>query len=139
MSANVLFSGPPFANDAVAAAFAAFPDAARPGLMRLRAMIFDTAAGMPQVGPLTETLKWGQPSYAPAKRGIGSPLRLGAPKTGGAAIYAHCNTTIIGDFRAFEPGAFTFEGNRGVHLDPAVPPPAPLRLLIAAALTYHLD
>lgn len=126
---------PPFFNDKVAAAFAAFPDELRPGLLRLRALIHEIAEETPGVGPLEETLKWGQPSYA-AKSG--TPIRLGLPKTGGFALYVHCQTTVLSDFQSLFPETLTLEGNRGVHLTPDSPlPEDPLRALIKSALTYH--
>ena len=47
----------------VAAAFAAFPEHVRARLLEARDLIFATAASMEGVGPLKETLKWGEPAY----------------------------------------------------------------------------
>lgn len=52
-----------FADPAVAAVFAAYPAGMRKRLLALRALVLDVAAKTEGVGPLTETLKWGQPSY----------------------------------------------------------------------------
>lgn len=123
----------------VAAAFEAFPDAAKPGLMRLRALIFDCAADLPQVGEVKEDLRWGQPAYLPATPRIGSTLRLGVPKSGGFAIYAHCGTSIIRDFAGAFPGMDRIEGNRAVQFDTVDQiDPARHGQLIIHALTYHL-
>ena len=73
---------PPFQEPQVQAAFEAFPDAARETLLALRALIFDTAASMPEAGRLQETLKWGQPSYLTPQTRAGSTLRLGVAKSG---------------------------------------------------------
>ncbi len=67
------------------------PDVRR-GLMRLRDLIFEVAAGLDDVDPISEELRWGQPSYLTK---TGSTLRLGASKQGGFALFAHCQTTII--------------------------------------------
>ena len=48
-----------FGSDKVAAAFAAFPDEVRPALLRLRDLIFEVAAGTPEVPSVTEDLRWG--------------------------------------------------------------------------------
>ena len=48
---------------AVAAVFGAYPAAIQSKLRRLRRIILDTAAKMDGVGPVEETLKWGQPAY----------------------------------------------------------------------------
>lgn len=52
-----------FVDPAVAAVFEAYPVRLRERLMTVRELIFDVAARTGGVGPLTETLKWGQPSY----------------------------------------------------------------------------
>lgn len=126
---------PPFATSDVATAFAAFPEAERAALLSLRGLIFETAAEL-GLAPPQESLKWGQPSYA--SKG-GTPLRLGLPKTGGIALYAHCQTTVIAEFAALHGAEFEIEGNRAVHLtaEQASDQNTALRQLITAALTYH--
>ncbi|MEP5760732.1 MAG: DUF1801 domain-containing protein [Litoreibacter sp.] len=128
-----------FHSSAVADKFETFPEDARVGLLTLRELIFDVAAAHPEVGPIEETLKWGQPSYLTPKTKSGSTIRLGAPKTGGFGIYTHCQTTIMSDFQHLFPSDFSYEGNRAVHFAPdAIVDKDKLRLLIASALTYHL-
>ena len=56
----------------VAAAFAAYPPKTKARLKRLRRLILDVAAATQGVGPLEETLRWGQPSYLTAQSGSGS-------------------------------------------------------------------
>lgn len=130
---------PPFENPAVAAAYKSFPAPQREGLLTLRRLIFETAAETPGVGTLEETLKWGQPAYLTPTTRSGSTIRLGLPKQGGFALYAHCQTTIIPDFRNLFPDAFHYEGNRAVHFKVGTSLPLdPLRLLVRSALTYHL-
>ncbi|KAJ55242.1 hypothetical protein ACMU_15925 [Actibacterium mucosum KCTC 23349] len=112
---------------------------AQAGLDQLRALILSTAAEMPEVGAIEETTKWGQPSFAPTRPRTGTPLRLGQPKEGGFAIYAHCATSVISDFQALFPDEFRYDGNRAVLFDtPGDIQPDKLRLLITAALRYHL-
>ncbi len=122
----------PFDKPAVEAAFASFPKPEREALLTLRQLILDTAK---TIGPVEESLKWGQPAHRTPK---GSTLRLGLPKSGGYAIYAHCQTTIISDFRSLFPGDFRYEGNRGVLFATGdTPDREKLCLLIRSALTYH--
>mgnify|MGYP000592624135 CR=1 FL=1 len=53
-------------------------------------------------------LRWGQPAYLAPK---GSTLRVGIPKSGGAfALFAHCQTTLIADFREATGGVPTVGG-----------------------------
>lgn len=130
---------PPFSDPDVEATFASFPAPARRGLMTLRRLIFETAKEIPQVGRLEETLKWGQPAYLTPETGSGSTIRLGLPKQGGFALYTHCRTTLVPDFRSLFPDDFTYEGNRAVLFqDGEAPDRDKLRLLIRSALTYHL-
>ncbi|WP_417260061.1 DUF1801 domain-containing protein [Celeribacter sp.] len=123
---------PPFASPDIARVFEALPPATRTTLLTLREMIYAEAERLGV--PVTESLKWGQPSYATPK---GTPLRLGVPKTGGAAIFAHCQSRVIPDLREIAPD-LSYDGTRAVHLDPkAAIPTAPLRVMIRRALTYR--
>ena len=130
---------PAIKNPDVEAKFASFPEPARSGLLTLRNLIFETAEGMPNVGALQETLKWGQPAYLTPETKSGSTIRLGLPKQGGFAIYTHCQTTLISDFRSIFPDDFDYEGNRAIHFrDRPTLPIDKVRMLISSALTYHL-
>ncbi len=130
---------PPFADPQVAQAFNAFPANARRGLLTLRRLIFDVAHRTDGVGPLTETLKWGQPAYLTAQSKSGTTIRLGLPKQGGFALYTHCQTRLMSDFQTLFPDDFHYEGNRAIHFDPEAELPLDkLELLIRRALTYHL-
>lgn len=128
----------PFSNDAVQAAFEAVPSGDRDGLLALRELIFEVAANLEDVPSVTEDLRWGQPAYLTPAR-TGSTIRLGQPKAGGFAIYAHCQTTIISDFAEAYPAWDRFDGNRAVLFDD-VTQIDPIRhgALIKSALTYHL-
>ncbi|PID35500.1 MAG: hypothetical protein CR993_09735 [Rhodobacterales bacterium] len=130
---------PPFATPDVERAFAAFAPDLRDGLLTLRSLIFDVARRTEGVGPLQETLKWGQPAYLTPATKSGSTLRLGAPKQGGFALYTHCQTTLLSDFQTVFPDDFTYEGNRAIQFNPGDALPLDkLELLIKSALTYHL-
>lgn len=127
-----------FEDPDVERAFAAFPAAERQGLLALRRLIFEVAASTAGVGPLQEALKWGQPAYLTPKTKSGSTIRLGLPKSGGFALYTHCQTSLISDFQAIFPDDFAYEGNRAVHFrDSAGLETDKIALLIRNALTYH--
>lgn len=130
---------PPIENPDVAVAFAGYPEPERRGLLALRSLIFEIAAETPGVGALEETLKWGQPAYLTPETKSGSTIRLGMPKQGGFAIYTHCQTTILSEFREMFPDGFEFEGNRAVLFSvDEVPDLERLRPLVLRALTYRL-
>jgi hypothetical protein len=124
----------------VRAAFDGFPPAARTRLLELRALIFEIAAATPGVGPLNETLKWGEPAYLTEASKSGSTIRLGVTRSDPprCAIYLNCKTTLVAEYRAALAETFEFEGNRAVLLDPGAPlPRAALAQAVAMALTYH--
>ncbi len=132
-------AAPPMPPD-VARAFDGFPAGARAASMDLRDLIFETAGETAAVGAIVETLKWGQPSYLPAESRSGTTVRLGVPKDGGLALYVHCQTTLVADFRSSFPTGLRYEGTRAIRIDPADPPDRELvRRFVRAALTYHLD
>ena len=131
---------PEFQSPEVASVFAAYPPALREGLLRLRALIFETAQATEGVGTLEETLKWGQPSYlTPSKSGTTIRIDAVKPEPGRYALYVHCQTDLVTAFREMYGDALTCEGNRAVLFDEgdALPEDA-LRHCIAMALTYHL-
>jgi hypothetical protein len=126
----------------IADVFAAYPPAVRRKLMAVRRLIFATAAATEGVGPLTETLKWGEPAYLTEASKSGSTIRLGwkpkAPER--YALHVHCQTTLVDSYRTLFADELAFEGNRAVVLQVADPvPEAPLARCIAMALTYHRD
>ena len=128
----------PYQNESMAPVFGAFEPEVRVALEGLREMIFDVATGLTEVTGVEESLKWGQPSYAPKPK-TGTPIRLGTTKSGQVAVFTHCQTTVMSDFRALAPPEMKFDGNRAVHLSPDMPIPlAQITPLIRAALTYRL-
>jgi hypothetical protein len=134
-------SAPPPAVPAyVAAAFSAFPKRVRARLLEARNLIFKTAAEIEGVGPLTETLKWGEPAYLTEATGSGSTIRLGWLRSSerNCAVFFNCRTTLIDDFRNEFPDIFAYEKNRAILLDAGKPlPEVPLSTCLAMALTYH--
>jgi len=111
----------------------------RDRLLSLRATVYDVAQATEGVGPLTETLKWGQISYLnPA----GTTLRIDtAPgKDPRLALYVHCQTSIVETLRSEYDGMLDFEGSRAIILPSGKGdvPDEILRSCIRLALTYRL-
>ncbi len=131
-----------FQESAVAAVFAAYPGEIGARLLSLRGLLFDVASGIPEVGGLRETLKWGEPSYLPMRSRVGTTVRIGRPAASHDryGLYVHCRTTLIPTFRDQHADRFVYDGNRGVlfGVDDTLPV-AEIRELVAAALTYHRD
>ncbi|NVK36059.1 MAG: DUF1801 domain-containing protein [Rhodobacteraceae bacterium] len=118
--------------------FDAYSDDVRPGLLALRSLIFDIAGKIPTTGGVSESLKWGQPSYLSVTPKLGTPVRLGLSKSGRIGLFVHCQTTLVDEFKSLFPDAFEYDGTRGVHLRSTQEIQAEkLSLLISSALTYH--
>jgi hypothetical protein len=128
-----------FTDKAVAAVFEGYPRALHGKLMALRDLIFKVAADTEGVGPLTETLKWGQPSYLTMKSGSGSTVRIDRLKSAdGYAIYFHCQSGLVDQFRRIYPDTFRYEGKRAILFDRSERMPTrALVHCIALALTHH--
>ena len=88
-----------------------------------------------------ESLKWGEPAYRPAKSRTGTTIRMDALKGSddGHALYFHCQTTLLAQFRTLYADVLHFEGNRAILLRTTDPlPREALTHCIALALGYHL-
>jgi hypothetical protein len=158
-------SGYPFQGNNVARVYESYPLAIRKHALSLRALIFDVAKQVPDVGRIEETLKWGEPAYiahaahatdakasrlgasgplfgARTERVIGSAVRVGWKKSdpNRYRLLFHCQTTLVDSFREQFPNVFTFEGNRAIvfGVDDKIPERATSQC-IAASLTYRLD
>ena len=121
------------------AVFKAYPPDLRTRLMALRELVFDTADRTAGVGRLTETLKWGQPSYLTEETGSGTTVRIDRLKTGGGyAAYFHCQSGLIEQFRELYPDTFKYQGKRTILFESGDRVPAKqLRHCLALALTHH--
>jgi len=126
-------------NQQVEAKFAGYLPDVRERLLLLRAMIFEIAEAE-GVGPLTETLKWGQPSYLTEATNSGSTIRIDATKVPGqVAVYFICHTNLVEQFRGLFPEGLKYEGNRAIlfDADDEINLPSLARCL-TLALTYKL-
>lgn len=124
----------------VAKIIAAYPPAARKKIQAVRKLILQAAAATDGVGPLTETLKWGEPAYLTEASKSGTTIRVAwkASKPEQFGIYVNCQTTLIGTFRRLYADDLGFEGNRAIVLK--ISDQLPLTILrdcIGKALSYH--
>ncbi|QTD54776.1 DUF1801 domain-containing protein [Parasphingorhabdus cellanae] len=117
------------------------PKATAARLIKLRALIFDTAADNPAIGPLEETLKWGEPAYLTSATKSGTTVRINRHKKsdGQYAIYVHCQTNLVERYKQLYSDVLTFEGSRAIvfDVDQAIPTEA-VKHCLTMALTYHL-
>lgn len=117
------------------------PSEGRQHLFTLRGLIFTVATETPGVGPLEETLRWGDPSYITTQSRSGSLIRINgnAREPLSCAMLFHCQTSLVDTFRTLFPTGLRFVGNRAIVL--LVRNPLPIETLafcIEAALAYRL-
>lgn len=89
-----------------------------------RAVFLDVAQEA-DVGPLEESLKWGQPAWRPTKPRMGSTLRMdwdaGAP--GQLALFVDCKTDLAARMRDLYPDLPGNDGQRRIVIDLDAPLP----------------
>jgi hypothetical protein len=116
--------------------FDSYPEQARELLLQIRTAIFDTAKE-DDVGELTETLKWGEPSYRAKK---GSTIRIDwKPKNPDkVSLFFTCNTSLVETFREVYGDSLQTVGNREIAIPifGAIPMPE-LKACLSMALRYH--
>ncbi|MGB7338360.1 MAG: DUF1801 domain-containing protein [Phototrophicaceae bacterium] len=127
-------------NRDVQAIFDAYPDAVRAKLTQLRELIVTVVSENPNIGELEETLKWGQISYLPKKRKVGTTIRIDQVKNSNQiALYVPCSTTLIDTYRTIYGDDFSYDGDRAILLNLEDDLPVDkLKICIELALTYHL-
>lgn len=115
--------------------FASYPENVAILLKKLRDLIYQVAS-QEGIADLTETVKWGEPSYVSP---IGSTLRFDwkAKAPHQYCLYFNCNTSLVETFKEIYGDIFTFEGKRAIvfKLDDTLPIEA-LSHCIAMTLRY---
>ena len=99
-----------FQNEEVEYIFDSYPKDIREKCMVLRQLIFDIAKENPAIGPIEESIRWGEPSYLPNQDKSGSMIRIHhyAKKPFDFALYFLCQTTLVDTFRTLYPRTFQF-------------------------------
>lgn len=115
---------------------ASYPPQVLNKVEQVKRLIFDVATEK-QLGPVTESLKWGELSYA--CKG-GSPIRLDwkqkCPEQ--VSLFFNCNTVLVETFREIYGSQLTLIGKRELALSlTETIPELELRACIAMALQYH--
>lgn len=112
-----------------------YPPEYQTPLLRIRQLIYEVASKIPAVGEIEESLKWGQPSY---KSKLGTPIRLDRFDDGKVAVFVHCQTTLIEEFKSLFRETLEFSKNRAIIIDIHKELPiSELALFIEKALLYH--
>jgi Domain of unknown function (DU1801) len=114
---------------------------ARKKLEELHGLVMSTAKNLEGVGKVSEELRWGQPSFLTPETGSGSTIRMDGLRDDPArvALYFHCQSGLVPQFRELYADKFTFENDRAILLPVDKPlPRAELAHCISLALTHHL-
>jgi hypothetical protein len=126
----------------VAAVLDSYPERVRSKLLYVRRLIYQTAAEFEEIGPLEETLKWGEPSYLTPQTKSGSTIRIDwkEKQPEQYSIFFKCTANLVPSFKERFPDTFRYGGDRSIDfmMDDDIPV-APLKQCIALALTYHLN
>jgi hypothetical protein len=131
---------PRFRDPAVKAVYMAMPALQRQLALRLRRMVFETAACTEGVGELDEELRWRQPSYLTRQTGSGSTIRIDTAKGSQTeiALYFHCQTSLAEEFRQHYGNQLRVQGERAIVFDiNETLTEKSISHCIALALTYH--
>lgn len=122
-------------------AIAPYSAAVQMRLAQLRALVLSTAAETDGVGAVEETLKWNQFSFLTPETGSGSTIRIDGLRRDPEklALFVHCQSGLIDEFKRHYAGVLQFEGDRAIVLGVGKALPATaLRHCISLALTHHL-
>jgi len=120
--------------------FQNYPPLVRKKLLELRALIFEVAKDLESVGPIEESLRWGQPSYLTSVSKSGTTIRIDQYKGcfDQYAMYFHCHTKLVSCFKDMFGDDLTYEGQRAIIFSVKKSlPKKVIRQCIEMALTYH--
>lgn len=105
----------------------------------LKAQIFEAATQNDKIGALEESLKWGQPSFTPKRKNVGSSVRLSKTDDKTVAMYFICTTRLVDRFRELYPNAFNYQNGRALVFEAGQEYDRDaLKHCIGMALTYKL-
>ncbi len=117
--------------------FEKYPEHIRPIMEKLRQMIINAADKIDGIDKLTESLKWGEPSY---RSNNGSTIRMDwkSKNPDYCALYFQCTTSLVSTFRVVYGDELQFEGKRAILLN--INEEIPEKVLtecLSMALSYH--
>ncbi len=102
--------------------------------------VFLDAARAADVGPLAESLKWGQPAWRPVTPRMGSTLRMDwdAGQPGQLALFVDCKTDLAARMRDLYPDLPGNDGQRRIGFDLEAPlPEQAIAHLATMTFGYH--
>ncbi len=128
----------PFSSKSVEEVFVNYPMNIQERMLALRDLIHTTSEKMEIGSHLTETLKWGEPSYL-CKNGTTIRIHWKDSDPEFYRMYFHCQTSLISTFRNVYPDDFCYEGNRAIRFDLLEDPDLiKLERCVESSLMYHI-
>ena len=125
--------------DEIGAVFDASPAQARALALDLRDLIYRTASRLAQVPALTESLKWGEPSYAPSRPRIGTSVRIKPRNDGSVGLMFICHTDIVSRFQDLYCDELEFERKRAIIVRHSRQSREAVSHCVSMAMTWHLS
>lgn len=120
-------------------AISSYPEAAQKDFYQLRRLVYETAARLSDLGPITETTKWGEPAFLTEVCKSGTTIRIAwnqkYPEKIG--LYVNCKTSLIDSMRGLFANEFEFQGNRGILMRFSTWDKQCVAQCMEMALTYH--
>lgn len=116
-----------------------WPDPAQKAAWACRTL-FHEIAKKNDLGPLDESLKWGQPAWRPRRPRTGSTLRMtwSATSTDTLAFFVDCKTDLAARMRDVYPDLTRNDGRRQLGVDLTAPlPEQAIAHLAQMTFTYH--
>lgn len=125
----------PFTEPEVENIFLAYPEPLRSTLLKIREMIFAQAVLLNI--PITETIRWWQPSYIPVAKNTGTTIRIDKFGDTQAALFFNCKTSIVQDIKNRFADQVQYSKNRAIVLDAGQALPSEIiQYAIQAGLSY---
>lgn len=118
---------------------ATWPENAQTCFAQLRGIVHDVAT-QADIGPLDESLKWGQPAWRPKRARTGSTLRVDwSPETPNRLLaFVDCKTDLAAQMDNRFPKQFHNDGRRALGFDLNAPLDEDAVWHLAhITLTYH--
>lgn len=108
-----------FENIEIKKTYYRFPKEMRKKMLEVRDIIFEVGKNNDKIGKITETLKWGEPTYQANNSKDGSPIKITHKKSinNNFSIYIISSTNLIDMFKELYPKTFYFNGNREIIIN----------------------
>jgi hypothetical protein len=96
-----------------------FPKEMKTKILEVREIIFEVGKNNNKINKITETLKWGEPTYQRDRSKDGSPIKINHKKTmeNYFSISVISSTNLINKIKELYPKAFQFNGDREIIIN----------------------